>query len=130
MGQYKREKVMVAKSVDIDAAQGFSIKIRNIQFTDLPLKKKAGENSLGYSATVAVLCGDNGIVLIELHGTSGTSSCSWPINGESWSACDAGFQQYVESQYESFQFLKRLVDECELENTKEWLQEHSTENSD
>ena len=121
---------MVTKSVNIDYAQGFPIKIHEIQYFDQSLENDAGDKIPLYTAKVAVICGDTGIVIIYLNSSTSTDVTAWPMSGDFWSAEDEGFQQYVESQYESFQFLKRLVDECGLENTKEWLQEHSTENSD
>lgn len=102
------------KNLDINAQSGFTTEIETIQFWKF---------DYGYSANVAVKCGDSGIVLLCLFGDEDEARAEWPQD-TLWSEEDKEFQLYVESEFTAAEFLKCLEEENNLENNQFYLEEN------
>lgn len=105
---------MDMKTLNINAEVGFTTEIEAIQFY---------KYDYGYSANVAVKCGDSGIVLLCLSGDENEARAEWPQD-TLWSEEDKAFQIYVESEFTANEFLKCLQEDNDLENNQFYLEEH------
>ena len=115
------------KTVNINAQDGFTTQIHEIQFFNQSFIRGDGEEINAYGANVAVQVGDVVIVMICLHGNDDEAGCSWPDNYDDWSKEDAAFQEYVESEFTAREFLECLENDNGLENNREYLKEHGFE---
>ncbi|AZM38539.1 hypothetical protein EJP75_08270 [Acinetobacter baumannii] len=102
------------KTLNINAEDGFTTEIEAIQFWKF---------DYGYSANVAVKCGDSGIVLICLSGDENEAKATWPQD-TLWLEDDKAFQLYIESEFTAAEFLKCLEEDNGLENNQFYLEEN------
>lgn len=102
------------KTLNINAATGFTTEIEAIQFY---------QYDYGYSANVAVKCGDSGIILICLSGDENEAKAEWPQD-TLWSKENEEFQIYIESEFTPADFLKCLEQDNGIENNMYFLEEN------
>lgn len=103
------------KTLNINASEGFTTAIEAIQFWQF---------EYGYSANVAVKCGDSGIILICLSGDENEARAEWPQD-TLWSEEDKEFQIYIESEFTAQEFLRILESEDKIiENNMYYLEQH------
>lgn len=102
------------KDLNINVESGFTTEIEAIQFWKF---------DYGYSANVAVKCGDSGIVILCLSGDEDEARAEWPQK-TLWSEEDKEFQLYVESEFTASEFLQKLESEDKIiENNMYYLEE-------
>lgn len=102
------------KTLNINAEVGFTTEIETIQFY---------KYDYGYSANVAVKCGDTGIVLLCLSGDENEARAEWSQD-TLWNEEDKAFQIYIESEFTAAEFLRCLEGDNNLENNQDYLKEN------
>ncbi|MCL5767331.1 hypothetical protein [Acinetobacter sp. ANC5681] len=103
------------KTLNINAYDGFTTEIEAIQFWQF---------EYGYSANVAVKCGDSGVVLLCLSGDENEARAEWPQD-MIWSEEDKEFQLYIESEFTAAEFLHILESEDKIiENNMYYLEQY------